>query len=124
MKARVIGTTEWVTDFEEVYDDRNNLVALAIPEKNVRPGESLRRWHKYPIHQIEFFQYPQWHIYRMECAKEFVNSILSNPAWFERFNGHSKDAQFDAAYYKESVVGNALSYADYLIEKLSKGEQR
>lgn len=118
MKARVIGTTEWREDFEEIYDENHKLVSLAIPEKTVRPGQSLREWHKYPIDKIEFYKYPDWDAFRRECAKSFVESILSNPKWFEHFEGHSEDAQFDNAYYKKNVVGNALSYADYLIEKL------
>lgn len=61
-----------------------------------------------------------WKDFRKECAKSFVEAILSNPTWFKHFDGHSDDAKFDAAYYKKTVIGNALSYADCLIEQLKK----
>ena len=40
-----------------------------------------------------------------------MQGILSNPKWPECSEG---------SFYKSNVVGNAISYADYLIEQLDK----
>ena len=50
-----------------------------------------------------------WEERRYEIAKEAMNAILSNQKCGEEYN---------KGYYKKDVVGNALSYADELIEQL------
>ena len=54
-----------------------------------------------------------WEERRYEIAKGAINAILSNPIWGQRFN---------KGYYKKDVVGNALSYADELIEQLKQSK--
>lgn len=64
-----------------------------------------------------------WRSFRAETARDFAVAILSNPRWSDHFNGTDKCFQFDHAYYKKNVVGNALSYADELIERLKKTDE-
>ena len=52
-----------------------------------------------------------WEERRYEIAKESMNAILSNQKWANEYN---------KGYYKKDVVGNALSYADELIEQLKQ----
>ena len=59
-----------------------------------------------------------WDKFRREAVKDFCVAILSNPAWEKHFEASSKNLQFQTAYFKENVVGNAIAYADYMIEKL------
>lgn len=54
-----------------------------------------------------------WEERRYEIAKEAMNAILSNQKWGEEYN---------KGYYKKDVVGNALSYADELIEQLKQSK--
>lgn len=56
--------------------------------------------------------------FRKEAALSFASSILANPVWHKNFDGHSNTAQFSNAYFKKHVIGNAISYADELIQEL------
>ena len=115
--GRPLGTTEWIRLTEERDYQTGKLLGYRYNtnSEELRANAIIRLG----IDQIELRKFPDWMEVRREMATSFVNSILSNPAWHKRFSGHCKEAQFDNAYFKEWVVGNALSYADYLIEKLN-----
>ena len=50
-----------------------------------------------------------WEERRYELAKEAMSAILSNPKW---------PTEYSKEYFKKDVAGNALSYADELINQL------
>lgn len=50
-----------------------------------------------------------WEQRRYELVKSAIAGILANPQW---------EKQSSLGYYKENVVGNALSYADEAIRQL------
>lgn len=56
--------------------------------------------------------------FRKAAALSFASSILANPMWYKNFDGHSNASQFGNAYFKKHVIGNAISYADELIQEL------
>lgn len=58
---------------------------------------------------IKYEKTIDWEQRRYELAKEAMGGILSNPKW---------DKASDLGFYKSNVVGNAISYADYMIEQL------
>lgn len=63
----------------------------------------------------------EWEEFRRNAAKDFATAILANPTWMNHFEAHSDYSRFQVAYFKDVVVGNAISYADALIEKLRNG---
>lgn len=56
--------------------------------------------------------------FRKEAALRFASAILANPMWYKHFEGRDDGAKFGNAYFKKNVIGNAISYADELIEEL------
>ena len=56
-----------------------------------------------------------WEQRRYELAKEAMNGILSNSRW---------DKVSDIGFFKSNVVGNAISYADEIIEKIKNDENK
>ena len=118
--GRPKGTYEWIW-LEERRNLQNELVGYAV-DTGKREG-SFRKCNFYRLDQVELRKFKDKKELRRELATSFANSILQNPEWYKHFNGHSKNAQFDSAYYKKSVVDNAISYADYMIEQLSKPKE-
>ena len=62
--------------------------------------------------------------FRKEATLRFASAILSNPRWCEHFEASSRFLQFEAAYFKANVIGNAMSYADALIEALGMKKEQ
>lgn len=62
--------------------------------------------------------------FRKEATLRFASAILSNPRWCEHFEASSRFLQFEAAYFKANVIGNAISYADALIEALGMKKEQ
>lgn len=65
--------------------------------------------HIYYQEQLDFTKDTDWEQRRYEISKEAIGAILCNSRWALDYN---------KGYYKKDVVGNALSYADELIEQL------
>ena len=118
--GRPKGTFKWIW-LEERRNLKNELVGYAVDTG--RYEGSFRKYNFYRIDQVELRKFKDKEELRQELATSFANSILQNPEWCKHFNGHSKNAQFDFDYYKKLVVDNAISYADYMIEQLSKPEE-
>lgn len=123
-KTRVIGrpkgTQKWIW-LEENRDLKNELVGYMVDTGQYEG--SFKKYNFYHLDQVELRKFKDKAELRLELSASFANSILQNPEWYKHFNGHSKNAQFNAAYYKKSVVDNAISYADYMIEQLTKSKE-
>ena len=135
MKARKKGTSEW-KEYREVYGQYGEFLGLETlgyketPEEYCKrigvefvPGRIYNDLGMYrsailPLEAFDLWEEPNWDLILMDAAKQFASAILSNPKWLEFFDATCEDTQFRVAYFKKSVIGNAMSYADEFVREL------